>query len=308
VKKKVGFMCTAFRDGIESAYGPGVSARDILPVVEAAGDAGIEYFEVGGGGRFQSLYAACNEDPFETLDAFRRVLGPEAALQTLAGALDLVGMESQPRDVIKLHAELLRRHGITVVRNFDPLNDVDNLIYSGTCIAEAGLEHQVCITMMGLPPGWEGPHDTESYLQVLRKLLDAGVPFDSVCFKDSSGTAVPSTVYATIKGARKMLPEGTRVHYHTHDTAGIGVAGNIAALEANADTIDLSLAPCSGGVCQPDLLVMWHNLQGTEYGLDMLLSISLLSVMTQSASTRAQAVKEPELAPVRLKDRMMQVL
>ena len=42
-----------------------------------------------------------------------------------------------------------------------------------------------------------------------------------------------------------------------------------AALDAGADAIDLSLAPCSGGTCQPDVLVMWHALRGTEYTLDV---------------------------------------
>ena len=37
-------------------------------------------------------------------------------------------------------------------------------------------------------------------------LRDAEIPFDAVCFKDASGTAVPSKVYETIREARKLLP------------------------------------------------------------------------------------------------------
>ena len=36
---------------------------------------------------------------------------------------------------------------------FDALNDVRNLSYSGRCITEAGLNHEVTITLMELPPG-----------------------------------------------------------------------------------------------------------------------------------------------------------
>jgi pyruvate carboxylase subunit B len=269
VSKKVRFMCTAFRDGFQSVYGARVLTRDFLPALEAARDAGIEYFEAGGGARFQSLYFYCNEDAFDMMDSFRKTVGPDVELQTLARGVNVVGLESQPSDVIKMHAELFKKHGITTIRNFDALNDVDNLVYSGRCIVEAGLKHQVCVTIMELPPGCEGAHDSAFYVKILRQILDADIPFDSVCFKDASGTAVPSTVYATIKEARKMLPEGTFIHYHTHETAGIGVAANIAALEADADAIDLSLSPCSGGTCQPDLLVMWHALQSTEYDLDI---------------------------------------
>ena len=268
-KKKVRFMCTAFRDGFQSVYGARVFTQDFLPAVEAACDAGIDYFEAGGGARFQSLYFYCNEDAFAMMDAFRSTTGPDANLQTLARGVNVVGLESQPSEIIKLHADLFKKHGITTIRNFDALNDVNNLIYSGQCIVDAGLKHQVCVTLMELPPGCEGAHDADFYEQTLRQILDAGIPYDSVCFKDASGTAVPSKVGETIKRARKMLPEGTFIHFHTHETAGIGVAANLAALEAGADAIDLSLAPCSGGTCQPDLLVMWHALRGSKFDLDI---------------------------------------
>ena len=268
-KKKVRFMCTAFRDGFQSVYGARVFTQDFLPAVEAACDAGIDYFEAGGGARFQSLYFYCNEDAFAMMDAFRSTTGPDANLQTLARGVNVVGLESQPSEIIKLHADLFKKHGITTIRNFDALNDVNNLIYSGQCIVDAGLKHQVSVTLMELPPGCEGAHDADFYEQTLRQILDAGIPYDSVCFKDASGTAVPSKVGETIKRARKMLPEGTFIHFHTHETAGIGVAANLAALEAGADAIDLSLAPCSGGTCQPDLLVMWHALRGSKFDLDI---------------------------------------
>jgi 3-isopropylmalate dehydrogenase len=88
-----------------------------------------------------------------------------------------------------------------------------------------------------------------------------------VCFKDASGTSVPSKVYDTIKAARKLLGKEAKIHFHTHETAGIGVLGYKAAIDAGADAIDLSLAPASGGTCQPDLIVMWHALRGTDYDL-----------------------------------------
>jgi pyruvate carboxylase subunit B len=269
VVKKIDFMCTAFRDGFQSVYGARVLTPDFLPAVEAARDAGIDYFEAGGGARYQSLYFYCNEDAFDMMDAFRQAAGPDANLQTLARGVNVVGLESQSSDVIKLHAELFKKHGITTIRNFDALNDVNNLIYSGQCIADAGLLHQVCVTLMELPPGCTGAHDADFYIDTLQQILDAGIPFDAVCFKDASGTAVPSKVFETIKRARKILPQDAYIHFHTHETAGISVQANMAALDAGADAIDLSLAPCSGGTCQPDLLVMWHALRGTKYTLDI---------------------------------------
>ncbi len=267
--KKIQFMCTAFRDGFQSVFGARVFTKDFLPALEAARDAGINYFEAGGGARFQSLYFYCNEDAFSMMDQFRATAGPDANLQTLARGVNVVGLESQPSDIIKLHAELFKKHGITTIRNFDALNDVDNLIYSGQCIVDAGLKHQVCVTLMELPPGCAGAHDPDFYVATLQKILDAGIPFDAVCFKDASGTSVPSTVYETIKRARAILPGDAFIHFHTHETAGTSVLAYKAALDAGANAIDLSLAPCSGGTCQPDVLVMWHALRGSEYTLDV---------------------------------------
>ncbi len=268
-KKKVKFMCTAFRDGFQSVFGARVFTKDFLPAVEAARDAGITWFEAGGGARFQSLYFYCNEDAFDMMDAFRQTAGPDADLQTLARGVNVVGLDSQSSDIVRLHAQLFKKHGITTIRNFDALNDVNNLVFSGKCIVEAGLKHQVCVTLMELPPGCEGAHDAAFYSQTLQQILDADIPFDAVCFKDASGTAVPSKVYDTIKQARKILPADTFIHFHTHETAGVSVLANKAALDAGADAIDLSMAPCSGGTCQPDILVMWHALRGSEYELDV---------------------------------------
>lgn len=265
--KRVRFMCTAFRDGFQSVYGARVLTDDFLPALEAARAAGIDYFESGGGARFQSLYFYCNEDAFHMMDRFRETAGPEAELQTLARGVNVVGLDSQPSDIVRLHAELFKKHGVTTIRNFDALNDVQNLVHSGRCITEAGLKHQVCVTLMALPPGCTGAHDADFYAATLRRILDAGIPFDSVCFKDASGTAVPAVVHDTVARARRMLPEGTSIHYHTHETAGISVACYMAALEAGADAIDLSLAPVSGGTCQPDVLTMWHALRGSGYDL-----------------------------------------
>lgn len=266
-KKRVKFMITAFRDGFQSAFGARVFTRDFLPALEAARHAGITHFEAGGGARFQSLYFYCNEDAFAMMDTFRETAGPEADLQTLARGINVVGLDSQPRDIIRLHAELFKKHGITTIRNFDALNDVNNLSYSGRCIVEAGLKHQICVTMMELPLGCKGSHTAQYYLTVLKEILKEGIPFDSVCFKDASGSSAPSKVYETIKLARKNLPGKTHVHFHTHETAGTSVLAYKAALEAGADGIDLSLAPVSGGTCQPDTVVMWHALKGTEFDL-----------------------------------------
>ncbi len=266
--KKINFMLTAFRDGFQSVIGARVFSNDFLPVVEEAAAAGVQHFEAGGGALFQAAYFYSNEDAFTVMDNFRKAAGASANLQTLARGINVVGLDSQPRDIIRLHAQLMKKHGITTIRNFDALNDAENLIYSGKCIAEAGLHHEVTVTMVELPPGCQG-HAVEFYESVLRRILNSDIPFHSIAFKDASGTSCPAKVYDTIKMARRLVGDKYPIAFHTHETAGCGVLCYKAALEGGADQIDLSIAPLSGGTCQPDVLTMWHALRGTEFSLDI---------------------------------------
>ncbi len=267
--KKISFMDTSFRDGFQSVFGARVLTDDFLPAVEAAVHAGINYLEAGGGARFQSLFMYCGESAFDMKDRFREAAGPGAQLQTLARGINVVALSAQPRDMIDLHAKMFKKHGITHIRNFDALNDVRNLVYSGQCIKNAGLHHQVVVTMMELPPGCSGAHDPAFYLKTLKEILDSGVPYDSICFKDASGTSNPNKVYETIKAVRKLLGDNTLIWMHTHETAGIGIAQYKAAIEGGCDGVCLARAPLSGGTCQPDLLSMWHALKGTQYTIDI---------------------------------------
>jgi len=268
-KKTIHIMNTAFRDGFQSVYGARVLTKDFLPAVKACVEAGMTHFEAGGGARFQAPFFYCNESAFDMMDQFRETVGPDANLQTLARGINVVGLDSQPRDIIDLHAKLFAKHGITTIRNFDALNDVNNLIDSGKFIKAHGLKHEIVVTMMELPPGCVGAHTVDFYQKTLQDILDAEIPFDSVCFKDASGTSSPKKVYETIKMARKMLPGDTKIVFHSHETAGVGTVGYIAAIKAGADQVDCSLAPASGGTCQPDVATLWHALRGEDYELDV---------------------------------------
>ena len=266
-KKFIDVMDTTFRDGFQSVYGARVLARDFFPAVEAAKEAGITHFEFGGGARFQSLYFYLNEDAFAMMDEFRRIVGAQANLQTLSRGVNTVTLDTGSRELIDLHAKMFKKHGTTTIRNFDALNDVENLKYSGERIVAHGLKHEVVVTMMDLPPNCVGAHDVAFYERILREILDAGIPYDSVCFKDASGTSSPQKVYETIKMARRLLPENTHIRLHTHETAGVSVACYLAALEAGADGIDLAASPVSGGTSQPDILTMLHAVKGGKFDL-----------------------------------------
>jgi pyruvate carboxylase subunit B len=269
MKKTIQFMDTSLRDGFQSVFGARALTDDFIPAVEAAVQAGITYMEAGGGARFQALFMYCGESAFDMMDRFREAAGPNVNLQTLARGINVVALSAQPKDMIELHARMFKKHGMTHIRNFDALNDVRNLIYSGECIKKAGLHHQVVVSMMELPLGCSGAHDAPFYLKTLREILDSGLPYDSICFKDASGTSNPHKFYETIKAARKLLGDDAVIWAHTHETAGVGITQYKAAIEAGCDGVDLARSPLSGGTCQPDILSLWHALKDTDYTLDI---------------------------------------
>jgi len=266
-KKYIDVMDTTFRDGFQSVFGGRVLMDDFFPAVEAAKKAGINHFEFGGGARFQSLFFYLQENAFEMMDRFREIVGPEVNLQVLSRGINTVMLDTGSREMIDLFAKMFAKHGTTTVRNFDALNDVHNLMYSSECIKKYGMNHEVVVTMMDLPPGCQGAHDVPFYEKTLRNILDSGIQYDSVCFKDASGTSSPHKVYETIAMARRLLGEEVHLRLHTHETAGVSVAAYLAALDAGANGIDMAASPVSGGTSQPDILTMLHATKGTDYNL-----------------------------------------
>lgn len=266
-KKLIKVMDTSFRDGFQSCIGARIFTKDYIPAIEAAVNAGIRHFESGGGALFQSLVYYANENPFENMDMVRQAVGNDVELQTLSRGVNLICLKSQSSDIIDLNMKLFKKHGVNTIRNFDALNDVNNIIYSANAIKNNGMNHEVTITMMELPPGCVGAHTPEFYIDRLRQILDSGLPFDRLAFKDASGTSSPNKVYETIKQARALLGNDIPIRFHSHETAGVSVIAYKAALDAGADGLDLAMAPLSGGTCQPDHITMWHALKGTDYDL-----------------------------------------
>ncbi len=297
-KKYIDVMDTTFRDGFQSVFGGRVLMDDFFPAVEAAKSAGINHFEFGGGARFQSLFFYLQENAFDMMDKFREIVGPEANLQTLSRGINTVMLDTGSRELIDLHAKLFKKHGATTIRNFDALNDVDNLAYSAECIKRHGLNHEAVITMMDLPPGCKGAHDVAFYEKTLRNMLDAGITFDSLCFKDASGTANPNKVYETISMARKLLGEEVHLRLHTHETAGVSVASYLAALEAGANGIDMAASPVSGGTSQPDILTRLHAVKGTNYNLGDLELVKILKYEERLQECLAEYMIPPEATQV----------
>ena len=270
IPKKIRVMFTPFRDGLQSSFGGKTRLKDILPAMEfAAQEAKIRHFEFGGGARYQAPYFYVGEDPFECQDKMRAAVGPDCDLQILTRSVSGVTLTTQRLTALDLQAKMMAKHATTWDRNFDYMNDVENLIKTGKPIVEAGMHHQVCVALMGLPFKDDTVHTAAFYIDIVKRLIDSDVQIDSVCMKDASGTTDPRTCYETAKGIKALLPKGIPLWQHTHDTASMAVSCYMAGIEGGVDGIDLSVRPMASGTVQPDVRSMWHALKGTGYSLDI---------------------------------------
>lgn len=267
--KRIRVMLTPFRDGLQSVFGGKVRTADIVDALRVAVDAGVRHFEFGGGARYQAPYMYVGEDPFAAMDLVRDAAGDGVDLQILTRSVSGVTLTTQALPALELQARLMRKHGTTIDRNFDFMNDVDNLVATARPIVDAGMHHQLCVATMGLPYASDATHTPEYYVGVVERVLASGVRVDSVCMKDASGTTDPRTCYETARGLKRILPDDVPLWQHTHDTASMAVACYMAGIEGGVDGIDLSVRPLASGTSQPDVRSMWHALKGTGYALDV---------------------------------------
>ena len=267
--KTIRVMFTPFRDGLQSVFGGKVRLDDFLPALQRSAEIGVRHFEFGGGARFQAPLFYLGENPFECMRRIRQAVGPEVDLQILTRSVSGVTLVTQSMQALELQARLMARSGTTWDRNFDYMNDVDNLVRTGRPIVEAGMHHQVCIAMMGLPFESTRAHTAEFYIDAGRRLLESGLHIDSICMKDASGSTSPATIYHTAIGLKKIMPPGMPLWMHTHDTASTAISCYQAAIHGGADGVDLSIRPLASGTSQPDIRSLDHVLKGSGYSLDV---------------------------------------
>lgn len=267
--KTIKVMFTPFRDGLQSSFGGKVRLNDYLPAMKASVEAGIKHIEFGGGARYQAPYFYLGENPFETMQAMRDAVGPDVDLQILTRSVSGVTLTTQSLDGLNLQAKLMHKYGTTYDRNFDYMNDVENLIKTGKPIVDSGMHHQVCIAIMGLPFKSDKVHTANFYINIGKQLLDSGMQIDSICLKDASGTTDPKTIYDTVVGLKKIMPSEMALWQHTHDTASMAVACYMAGIAGGVDGVDLSIRPMASGTVQPDVRSLDHALKGTGYSLDV---------------------------------------
>jgi oxaloacetate decarboxylase alpha subunit/pyruvate carboxylase subunit B len=75
-----------------------------------------------------------------------------------------------------------------------------------------------------------------------------------------SGILQPQIAYHLVHELKSKV--GIPITLHTHDTAGLGAASYLAAIEAGVDCVEVSIVPFANGTSQPDTRRMLALLEG----------------------------------------------
>jgi pyruvate carboxylase len=141
--------------------------------------------------------------------------------------------------------------GMDIFRVFDSLNYVDNLKFGMDSVrrVDGVVEATICYTGDVLDPN-EKKYTLDYYMAMADALVEHGAHI--LAIKDMAGLLKPRAATLLVSTLRAQHPN-VPIHVHTHDTAGTGVASQLAAAAAGADILDCAIDSMSGLTSQPSM-------------------------------------------------------
>jgi len=219
------------------------------PILDGMGFNGLETW---GGATIDSCLRFLNENPFDRLRTLKKIAPKTPQLMLLRGQ-NIVQYASFPDDVVEAFVRCMCDNGMDIIRIFDALNDVRNLTTAIKAVKKAGkhARGELCYTISPV-------HTVENFVKMGVELEKMGC--DSLGIKDMSGIIQPQIAYRMVKELKGKI--GIPITLHTHDTAGLGAASYISAIDAGVDCVETSIVPFANGTSQPDTQRMLALLEG----------------------------------------------
>jgi methylmalonyl-CoA carboxyltransferase 5S subunit len=247
----------ALRDASQSLLATRMSMDDMIPACEDIDNAGYWSVECWGGATFDACIRFLNEDPWERLRTFRKLM-PKSRLQMLLRGQNLLGYRHYEDGVVERFVERSAANGMDVFRIFDALNDLRNIKTSIAAVKKNGKHAQgaICYTTSPL-------HTVAAFVEMAQRLQEMGC--DSICIKDMAGLLKPQPAYDLVKGIKQKCGQDMLVSVHTHSTTGVTLVSLMKAIEAGCDLVDTAISSLSLGPGQNPTESLVEMLEGTGY-------------------------------------------
>jgi oxaloacetate decarboxylase alpha subunit/pyruvate carboxylase subunit B len=229
-----------------------MTTAQMLPAAPILDGMGFSGLETWGGATIDSCLRYLNENPFDRLRALKKVAPATPHLMLLRGQ-NIVQYASFPDDVVEAFVKCTADAGMDIFRIFDALNDVRNLQTAIRSVKRSGrhARGELCYTISPV-------HTVDNFVALGVELERLGC--DSIGIKDMSGILQPRVAYRLVTELKRRV--GIPITLHTHDTAGLGAASYLAAIEAGVDGVEVSIVPFANGTSQPDTQRMLALLEG----------------------------------------------
>jgi pyruvate carboxylase len=251
---------TTMRDAHQSLLATRMRTYDMAQIAPHYARLAHELFsiECWGGATFDVAMRFLNEDPWDRLAQLRAAI-PNVLFQMLLRASNAVGYTNYPDNAVRFFVQQAADAGIDVFRIFDPLNAVDNMrvaidaVRSTNALCEAAICYTGDIFDAARPK-----YNLAYYVDMAKQLEAAGAHI--IAIKDMAGVCRPRAAAALVRALKEAV--SLPIHFHTHDTSGLGGASVLAAIEAGCDIVDGALDAMSGLTSQPNLGSIAAALEG----------------------------------------------
>lgn len=251
--KKIILTDVTMRDGMH-AMAHQFSAEDMSIIAKALDEAGVDIIEVthgdGLGGHSLQYGLAKNTDA-----EYLAAVAPQLKNAKLSVLL-IPGIGTIE------HLKEAMQYGIKTVRVCTHCTEAD-VSAQHIAFARKNSLDTVGFLMMShmIPPGE----------LVKQAKLMASYGAQCVYSTDSAGNLTPEGVTARVTALREALPADVQIGFHAHQNLSLAVANSIAAIQAGADRIDVSLAGLGAGAgntpAEPFVAVC--NKMGIKVGADL---------------------------------------
>lgn len=255
-EREIGITELVLRDAHQSLMATRMAMEDMVGACADIDAAGYWSVECWGGATFDACIRFLNEDPWERLRTFRRLL-PNSRLQMLLRGQNLLGYRHYGDDVVDHFVEKAAENGMDVFRVFDALNDYRNVERAINAVNRVGGHAQgtLCFTVSPI-------HTVERMVRMGERLRDMGC--QSLALKDMAAIMKPQAAYDTVKALKDAMPD-MQVNVHCHATTGVTLVSLMKAIEAGADVVDTAISSMSLGPGHNPTETTVEMLHGTGY-------------------------------------------
>ncbi|MCA3630045.1 MAG: pyruvate carboxylase [Methylobacterium sp.] len=247
-ERRVLLTDTTMRDAHQSLLATRMRTHDLAAIAPAYARGLPQLFslECWGGATFDVSMRFLQEDPWERLRLIREQV-PNILLQMLLRGANGVGYTNYPDNVVRDFIDRAAENGVDLFRIFDCLNWVENMRVAIDQVRRAGrlAEGAICYTGDILDPA-RAKYPLKYYVELACELEKAGCHILGI--KDMAGLLKPAAARLLVKTLKEEI--GLPIHFHTHDTSGIGAASILAAVEAGVDAVDCAMDAMSGTTSQ----------------------------------------------------------